>query len=151
MKHLTVIFDLDGTLAIIDERRKLATKDTERINWDIFFDPKNIILDEPNYPVIAAFQAMKAAGYRVGIFSGRDSISRKETELWLSSFGIEPDFLRMRPRRSFIKDDILKKRWLDEELELGHTIICTFDDRDKVVKMWRDNGIACFQVNYGNF
>jgi hypothetical protein len=29
--------------------------------------------------------------------------------------------------------------------------MCTFDDRDKVVKMWRDNGIICFQVAPGDF
>jgi hypothetical protein len=33
----------------------------------------------------------------------------------------------------------------------GKEIMCVFDDRDKVVKMWRENGISCFQVNYGDF
>ena len=36
-----VIFDLDGTLALIDKRRDLATKDG-KMNWDVFFDPDNI-------------------------------------------------------------------------------------------------------------
>ena len=48
----TVIFDLDGTLALIDKRRALAAKDNGKINWKIFFDPTNISLDEPNIPVI---------------------------------------------------------------------------------------------------
>jgi len=26
-----------------------------------------------------------------------------------------------------------------------------FDDRDKVVNMWRENGIPCLQVAPGNF
>jgi len=30
-------------------------------------------------------------------------------------------------------------------------ILCVFDDRQKVVDMWRKNGITCFQVNYGDF
>lgn len=151
MKTPTVIFDLDGTLALIDKRRKLSTKENGKLNWEKFFDPKNISLDEPNVPVIKAFQAMKAIGYRVGIFSGRDSISKKETEFWLAEHNIIPDFLRMRPQKSFTKDDVLKKKWLDEELAIGHKILCTFDDRDKVVKMWRDNGITCFQVAEGSF
>ena len=94
---------------------------------------------------------MKAAGFRVGIFSGRDSISRKETESWLAGMGISPDFFRMRPQGTFTPDDVLKKEWLDQEIEDGHEIMCVFDDRDKVVRMWRDNGIACFQVNWGDF
>jgi hypothetical protein len=46
---------------------------------------------------------------------------------------------------------VLKKQWLDDELNAGEEILCVFDDRDKVVKMWRDNGITCMQVNYGDF
>ena len=38
----TVIFDLDGTLANIDARRKLATKPNGILDWDIFFDASNI-------------------------------------------------------------------------------------------------------------
>lgn len=151
MKPLTVIFDLDGTLALIDKRRKISAKENGKLNWGKFFDPKNISLDEPNIPVIKTFQALKAAGYRVGIFSGRDSISKKETEAWLDENGIHPDFLRMRPQRNFTPDDVLKKTWLDEETQMGHQILCTFDDRDKVVKMWRENNITCFQVAPGEF
>jgi len=40
---------------------------------------------------------------------------------------------------------------LNDEINQGHSILCVFDDRDKVVKMWRENNIACFQVEYGNF
>ena len=72
-----VIFDLDGTLALIDARREKATNPNGKLNWGVFFDPQNIQLDKPNLPVIAAFSAMKSAGYSVGIFSGRDSIFRK--------------------------------------------------------------------------
>ena len=40
---------------------------------------------------------------------------------------------------------------IDDLLVDGTDVVCSFDDRDKVVQMWRDNGITCFQVNYGNF
>ena len=151
MKQQTVIFDLDGTLALIDKRRVLAAKPNGKINWKTFFAPENISLDEPNLPVIASFKAMKAAGFRVGIFSGRDSISRQQTEDWLAQHGIQPDFLFMRMQGSFTPDGVLKKEWLDQEMAAGHEIMCVFDDRDKVVKMWRENGISCFQVAPGNF
>ena len=54
-----VIFDLDGTLALIDKRRELSTKEDGKINWDIFFDPKNIQLDLPNTPIIEMAKMMK--------------------------------------------------------------------------------------------
>ena len=52
----SIIFDLDGTLALIDDRRTLSTKDNGKIDWDIFFDPNNINLDKPNQPVIKVAQ-----------------------------------------------------------------------------------------------
>ena len=147
----TVIFDLDGTLALIDKRRAKATLPNDKIDWKEFFAPENIQLDEPNWPVIESFKALQEAGNIVGIFSGRDDISKIETKEWLADFGINPDFLRMRRNGSFVPDDKLKKLWLNDLIQDGHDIMCVFDDRDKVVKMWRDNGISCFQVAPGEF
>ena len=147
----TVIFDLDGTLALIDERRVLAAKPDGKINWKTFFDPKNIQLDKPNVPVIEMAKMLKSQGHSVVIFSGRDSISRNETINWLNQFGVPFDVLKMRAQGSHTPDDVLKKDWLDQLFPDKNDILCIFDDRDKVVKMWRDNGISCFQVNYGNF
>ena len=147
----TIIFDLDGTLALIDDRRALATRPDGKINWKVFFDPKNIQLDQPNTPVIAMAKMLKAQGHSVVIFSGRDSISRAQTIDWLNQFDVPFDVLKMRPQGSFTPDDKLKQNWLDQLFPDKSDILCIFDDRDKVVKMWRDNGLTCFQVNYGNF
>jgi phosphoglycolate phosphatase-like HAD superfamily hydrolase len=147
----TVIFDLDGTLALIDKRRAKAAQDNGKINWKTFFHPENIKMDEPNTPVIETFNALKRSGFIVGIFSGRDDISIHETKSWLSDNGIDPDFLRMRRNGSYVPDDVLKKLWLNDLQTEGHNIMCVFDDRNKVVKMWRENGIPCFHVAEGDF
>ena len=147
----TVIFDLDGTLALIDKRRAKAALPNGRLNWKEFFNPDNIILDEPNVPVIEMAKSLKKSGHQIVIFSGRDSISKVETILWLEKFGVPFDFIKMRPKGSHIPDDVLKKQWLDEFFPNKEGILCIFDDRDKVVKMWRENGISCFQVAPGNF
>ena len=42
MKTLTVIFDLDGTLTLIDQRCTKAAKDNGKIDWKVFFAPENI-------------------------------------------------------------------------------------------------------------
>jgi FMN phosphatase YigB (HAD superfamily) len=146
----TVIFDLDGTLAHIDVRRAKATKPDGKIDWDIFFAPENIQLDEPNLPVIKVLKALTDQ-YCIVIFSGRDDISVNETIEWLASVGVYPDMIKMRRHGSYVPDDKLKKLWLDDLRKKEHNVICAFDDRDKVVKMWRDNGVPCFQVNYGDF
>ena len=151
MINKTVIFDLDGTLALIDERRAISANPNGKINWKTFFNPANIQLDKPNIPVIEMAKMLKSQGHSVVIFSGRDSISRKETIDWLNQFGVPFDVLKMRPQGSFTPDDKLKQDWLDQLFPDKNDVLCIFDDRDKVVKMWRDNGISCFQVAPGNF
>ena len=149
-----VIFDLDGTLALIDDRRALATKDNGKMDWDVFFDPKNIDLDLPNHGVIAMAQTLKAAGHRIIIFSGRSKGTKDATNAWLKKFDVPCDILKMRPTSKdfmFMPDDKLKQMWLDKLFTDKSDIICVFDDRQKVVDMWRDNGLTCMQVAPGDF
>lgn len=150
----TVIFDLDGTLALIDKRRAISLLKNGKMDWDVFFDPKNIDLDQPNMPVIHMARTLKKTGHNVVIFSGRSAATQDATKDWLDKFNVPFDKLVMRPnggKLKFTADDVLKQMWLDDLIADGHKVICTFDDRDKVVKMWRDNGITCFQVAPGDF
>jgi len=150
----TVIFDLDGTIADIEARRSLSTKENGKMNWDVFFDPNNIDLDLPNWSVITMAQILRKEGYRIVIFSGRSKATKEVTKAWLEKFDVPFQLLKMRPTSRdfmFMPDDELKKKWLDDLFPNKEDILCVFDDRDKVVKMWRDNGLTCMQVNEGNF
>ena len=80
-----VIFDLDGTLALIDDRRKISKKSNGKMDWDVFFDPKNIDLDQPNHAVIAMAQMLDAAGHMIVILSGRSKATKDATKAWLKS------------------------------------------------------------------
>ena len=155
-KNKIVVFDLDGTLANIEERRAKAdiAKGRKRMNWKVFFDPLNVALDKPNTPVIESFKALKSAGYTMVIFSGRDSISEDITKLWLKNNGVDYDFMRMREQGSHTPDDTLKRDWMNELNVDGLTkddVMCIYDDRNKVVDMWRKEGFVCFQVAPGDF
>tara|TARA_B110000285_G_scaffold234990_1_gene314092 strand:- start:8012 stop:8470 length:459 start_codon:yes stop_codon:yes gene_type:complete len=150
----TAIFDLDGTLALIDDRRALSTNVNGKMDWDTFFAPENIQLDKPNWPVIHMAKLLKKDGHRIVIFSGRSKATKDATKDWLNDLDIPFDVLKMRPTAGgfkWMKDDVLKKKWLDDLFPNTDDITCVFDDRDKVVQMWRDNGISCFQVAPGNF
>jgi len=48
------------------------------------------------------------------------------------------------------KDSIVKYEIL-QELIKEYYIEYVFDDRDQVVKMWREAGLRCLQVAPGNF
>jgi hypothetical protein len=153
MQKDTVIFDLDGTLALIDDRRALSTKPNSKINWGIFFDPSNIMLDRPNDPVITTANILKTAGYKIVIFSGRSQATQDATQNWLTQYGVEYDQLVMRPATDYTPDNDLKQTWLNQHFpgDQKDRILCVYDDRDQVVKMWRDNGLTCMQVAPGNF
>jgi len=150
----TVIFDLDGTLADIETRRVISIKENGKMDWDIFFDPKNISLDIPNRPVITMARLLKESGHRIVILSGRSKVTKDATREWLKQFDVPFDILKMRPDNKefkFMPDDQLKKLWLDQLFPNTDDVLCVFDDRDKVVKMWRENGLSCLQVAEGNF
>ena len=91
----------------------------------------------------------------VEIWSGRCESVRKKTESWLSKNIFDDDFkkfknikLKMRPVGDSTPDDILKEKWLDEHIARGgRPIEFVFDDRPKVVRMWRRRGIFVFDVN----
>ena len=170
----TIIFDLDGTLAIIEKRRKLAGSPTgktptpSKMNWDVFFDADNIKLDEPNIPVIKMAQTFHKDGFKIVIFSGRNDRSWDATVEWLWDNKVPWDLLVMRPDKfkdkswpiannnpatpdlRFMPDEILKKKMLDTFVDINDVFLVV-DDRDKVVKMWRDLGLNTFQVAPGDF
>ena len=149
-KDKIVIFDLDGTLALIDKRRALATKDNGKFDWDVFFNPDNISLDLPNQPVIDMANLLSKQGFRIFILSGRSDVTHQATVNWLNDNGIWWDHLVMRPQNHlYLPDNDLKQMWLDS---IGKdNVAMVFDDRNQVVDMWRKNGLTCFQVADGNF
>ena len=145
-----IIFDLDGTLADIEDRRQLCTKENGKMDWDKFFDPENIKLDKPNQPIINTLKAFQEAGYRIAIFSGRSARTEDATHNWLMSHMCHYDVLKMRPERNFRPDEQLKLEWLND-MNWKDDVEMVFDDRQKVVDMWREIGLTCAQVAPGNF
>ena len=152
MNKNTVIFDLDGTLANIEARRKLATKPNGKLDWDVFFDASNISLDVPNEPVVKMAQMFAENGFTIVILSGRSDKTKHTTRSWLTHNKIPFHKLVMRDSKTnhFTPDDILKKDMLDKHVDINDVFLVV-DDRDKVVKMWRDLGLNTFQVAEGDF
>jgi hypothetical protein len=57
----------------------------------------------------------------------------------------------MRKNNDHREDSIVKQEMLDKIRLDGYNPTLVFDDRARVVEMWRKNGIKCFQVAEGNF
>ena len=142
------IFDLDGTLANCEHRKHhLDAKD-----WRAFYAACD--QDAPIIPVIHTLITLWRDN-DVWIFSGRSDEVRGKTMHWLGEHvGIYLDehSVVMRREGDHRPDDVLKQEFLDRMLdEDRNRLVACFDDRDRVVAMWRKNGIACFQVAPGEF
>ena len=144
---MLVVFDIDGTLANIEHRLDYVRSKPK--NWKAF--DAGIPNDKVNEPVAEAFRSF-AAFNTIVLASGRNERSRDATEKWLQTNGfIEYDKLYMRKADDFRSDDIVKQEILDEIVrDFGKKPDMVFDDRPRVVRMWRDNGIFVFNVYQGD-
>lgn len=149
------IFDLDGTLALIGHRRHILDREDSK-KWRDFYAACD--KDKPNAPVIATLERLRWTGAEVWIFSGRSDEVRDKTVAWLAdhtsflTHELEGPMLQMRAEGDYTADDELKRSWLRSMLtEDRRRLVAAFDDRDRAVKMWRDEGVTCFQVAEGEF
>lgn len=140
MKPEAVLIDVDGTVAIRNTGPGCRGP----------YDMDRVGEDAPNLSVVRMVQliAVNGPGEDVALIfvSGRDGSARKATQQWLERYFPPGSFyLYMREENDMRPDETIKFELL-RELQKTWTIIATFDDRNRVVDMWRDNGITCFQV-----
>jgi predicted kinase len=136
-KPNAILCDLDGTLAIHQGRSP--------------YDFKRVKEDKVNVPVKAILDRFVDAGYIPIYVSGRDDSARAATWEWIEANNIPLGPLYMRQTGDKRKDNIVKLEIFNEEIRHNYDVLFVLDDRDQVVKMWRDLGLTCLQVNYGAF
>ena len=156
------IFDLDGTLALIEHR--LHHIQSPKKDWRAFF--ASVGDDQPNMPVIRTLQDLRSSGAECWIWSGRSDECKAQTVEWLQRHGCfgfprdvlwawpfgAPERFRMRKAGDRRDDVVVKSEWLAAITPQDRArLVAVFDDRARVVQMWRDAGVPCFQVAPGNF
>jgi phosphoglycolate phosphatase-like HAD superfamily hydrolase len=153
------IFDLDGTLSDSTHRTHLIKDRSDPDRWDKFNAAAKD--DPPNEAVLKMLGMIINAGHDVMIFTGRSDEVRADTLTWLKSFvGDYVDgwfdydaALVMRKEKDHREDTVLKMDWYQNLLDEDDRarLVAVFEDRSRMVKMWRDLGITCFQVANGDF
>ena len=141
---MNVIFDIDGTIADCDHRRHFITNGND--DWVAFRAQTKY--DTPIQHVCDMAKQHVADGDLVMFVSARNNNERditiKHIEDWI---GINEPLLFMRPDGDYRPDDVFKKDVLIIIRDiLGSDPDVVYDDRNKVVDMWRANGINCVQV-----
>lgn len=136
-KPKAIICDIDGTLADMGKR--------------IPYDFENVDKDEVKHATAEAVRVFHNAGYRIILLSGREDSSKVKTISWLKKNDIPFHELYMRKTHDRRKDAIIKRELYENHVKNLYEVLLVLDDRDQVVKMWRDLGLTCFQVDYGDF
>jgi hypothetical protein len=97
------------------------------------------------------FRALRLAGHEIWIVTGRSDDVRGDTVAWLTAHELQPDKLLMRSAEDRQRDDTLKRSWLRSGVIPKNRVLCVFEDRTRVVEMWRKEGVICLQVRAGDF
>lgn len=144
-----IIIDVDGTVALMNGR---SPYDYTKVSTDVRNEPIVRILR-----IIDAYRLASFSGSRPICFlfvSGRDGSCYDETDQWLCKelFGMfRPFELFMRKPGDTRDDTIIKREIYEKHIKPNYNVLFVMDDRDKVVRMWRDQGLTCLQVADGDF
>lgn len=130
-----VIFDVDGTLALMRNRGPF--------DWD------KVDRDAGNDIVLEQVFFHKSVGRKIIVVSGRDGSCKDLTLEWLNFHGVFPDEIFMRPAGDFRKDTVIKKEIYKNEIEGKYNVISVYDDRLSVCDMWHELGLFVMNVNQG--
>lgn len=146
-----VIVDIDGTIAKIGDRIKYIQR--EKKDWDSFY--KHCEEDEPIIEIAALVQSLFEECYEIIFCTGRSEKYRTETINWLKAYFSKPliaqSSLLMRPENDFRHDTIVKPLLLNDANINLNEISFILEDRDSMVKKWRELGLICLQVADGDF
>jgi phosphatidate phosphatase APP1 len=143
MEKKTVIVDIDGTLADISHRKHHVAGRRKR--WGKFF--REMDKDLP-IPEVAAKVRQLSQDHTIILVSGRPEDYREVTEEWLRRHKIPYQQLFLRRSGDFRADDIVKQEILDRHLR-KEDIKLVIDDRPRVIRMWRANGLEVEDVGDG--
>lgn len=169
-----VLVDMDGTLADLEHRRQYVNFKCDkcggngldgqpcdfdnikhaRKNWPKFYEElsKDTLRQDVLDQVEATLATARDEGKRTFfiVLSARPENYRKETEDWMERMGIDDySALIMRRAGDSREDSIVKRELLNKYFKDKSKIIKVFDDRPRVIRMWREEGLDVVDVGDG--
>lgn len=132
-----VIVDIDRTIALPHRDRKPmdhSTCDRDEVNWEVL---EAVSLYQTRYPIV--------------LVSGRQSHFLAQTLTWLDQRTLHWEALFMRAKGDGRPDEVVKREIYEQWIAPRWRPVVVFDDRNKVVAMWRALGLTVFQVADGDF
>jgi predicted kinase len=132
-----VICDIDGTIAKMNGRSP--------------YDYSQVHTDVPHKPIVELV-SMLSESTQIVFVSGRKAECRESTIAWLDQhISLPATVLHMRQDGDDRDDRIVKEEIYRREIEGKYNVLFVLDDRDRVVRKWRELGLTCLQVAPGDF
>lgn len=136
-KQNCYVWDIDGTLALMNGRSP--------------YDYTQVSTDIPNHNITMIARLIAQSGLPMILVSGREDFCMQETMDWLKNNSIPFNALYMRKSGDYRNDSEIKKEIYETILKPKYNVLAVFDDRNRVVDMWRSLGLTTLQVAYGYF
>ena len=153
---MLIIVDIDGTVADISHREALLyrTEKMSNAEWKKFYAAAD--KDKPIPEVISVIQSLENDVHNTVVFStGRDEEYNLLTAKWLHEHKLFYAALYMRKAGDHRDDTVVKSELLDKILKdyarAAKDGVAMFEDRQRVVDMYRKRGFRVFQVAKGDY
>ncbi len=141
------IFDIDGTIA--DNKHRTHHLEKKPKDWDSYHEG---VESDGVFEHILQLYISLEKDFQIVFCSGRHDGQRRVTSEFLIKNGFHSSSgLYMRKEGDHRPDYVIKLELLAQIRADGFEPIMAFDDRNSVVKMWREAGIPCAQVAEGDF
>jgi hypothetical protein len=136
-KMKAAIFDLDGTLSLLLTRKPYGEEQARCLE------------DSCREPLAEIARAFDNLGWAILLVSGRFDTYRRETMQWLNANNIPWDCLYMRVAGDQTPDPEVKEAIYLDSIEPYYNVQIVFDDRPRVIRMWRKHGLFVADVGNG--
>lgn len=144
-----IIIDIDGTVALRNGR---SPYDYSKVSTDVRNEPICRMLSMLDFYRVR--NEFRGRNLTFNFVSGREGTCYVDTDKWLADElfgGTRPYNLFMRVPDDKRDDTIIKHEIYERHIQPYFNVLFVLDDRDKVVRMWRDLGLTCLQVADGDF
>ncbi len=144
-----IIVDIDGTIADLTHRLHWIKNPHGVKDWKRFFAAA--YKDKPKKQVIELIKFL-AEHYHIIFLTGRPRLIEGITIRWLlnhfpSSKESRKYSMIMRLDGDIRPDHKIKKEIYKNQIQKKFEVIGVFEDRQRVVDMWRELGLTCYQVD----
>lgn len=147
-----IICDLDGTLCDDDHRRPVVTGDGwGQKEYDDYY--AHMHKDTPFNHVREILHRFEE-DHTILFVTGRPDRFKDITLDWIdehTDLDLDNYNLIMRPDGDYRCDTVIKTELYKTLIMPKYNVLFVLEDRTRVVKMWRDLGIPCLQVQQSDF